>query len=175
MLVGGATPAFAQSFGGGDGGTLVLIGSIAGGLALGLLVAVLFGPNRGLERDLSGRLGVYADTQEDLGFFGRLPLLRRFARQAETVARDRGVFSMNVDEPGTWNLLGADLPNALVYDLDYDDRGFLWLASEEGIHRFDGQEVVKRSPDDALDVVAINRGPGGRHEHPGREPFHPGH
>jgi hypothetical protein len=43
---------------------------------------------------LSGRLGVYADTQEDLGFFGRLPLLRRFARQAETVARDRGVFSM---------------------------------------------------------------------------------
>ena len=94
MLVGGASPAFAQSFGGGSGNTLVLVGSIAGGLALGLLVAILFGPNRGLERDLSGRLGVYADTQEDLGFFGRLPLLRRFARQAESVAHDRGVFSM---------------------------------------------------------------------------------
>ncbi len=94
MLVGGASPAMAQSFGGGDGGTLVLIGSIAGGLALGLFVAILFGPNRGLERDLSGRLGVYADTTEDLGFFGKLPLLRRFARQAESVAHDRGVFSM---------------------------------------------------------------------------------
>lgn len=94
MLLGGASPALAQSFGGGDGGTLVLIGSIAGGLALGLFVAILFGPNRGMERDLSGRLGVYADASEDLGFFGKLPVLRRFARQAENVARDRGVFSM---------------------------------------------------------------------------------
>lgn len=93
MLLGGASPAMAQTFGA-DGGTLILIGSIAGGLALGLLVAILFGPNRGLERDLSGRLGVYADAAQDLGFFGKLPLLRRFARQAETMAHDRGVFSM---------------------------------------------------------------------------------
>ncbi|HXV74781.1 MAG TPA: ATP-binding protein [Candidatus Polarisedimenticolaceae bacterium] len=49
-----------------------------------------------------------------------------------------------------------------IRDLDYDDRGFLWLASEEGIHRFDGQEVVPWSPPGVREVVGINRGPGGR-------------
>lgn len=95
MLLGGASPALAQSFGGSDGDVLVLVGAIAGGLALGLLFAILFGPNRGLERDLTGRLGVYADqSDEDAGFFGRIPVLRRFAKQAESVAKDRGVFTM---------------------------------------------------------------------------------
>jgi len=95
MLLGGASPALAQSFGGGDNGTLIAIGAVAGGLALGLFFAILFGPNRGLERDLTGRLGVYADTDtQDLGFFGKLPLLRRFARRADTMAQERGVFSM---------------------------------------------------------------------------------
>ena len=94
MILGGASPAMAQSFGASDGGTLVLIGAIAGGLALGLFIVILFGPNRGLERDLSGRLGIYADSAEDGGFFSRIPLLRRVSRQAESVARDRGVFSI---------------------------------------------------------------------------------
>lgn len=95
MLLGGASPALAQSFGGTDGDSLILVGAIAGGLALGLLFAILFGPNRGLERDLTGRLGVYASqSDEDLGFFGKIPILRRFARQAENVAHDRGVFTM---------------------------------------------------------------------------------
>lgn len=94
MILGGASPAMAQSFGGGDGGTLVLVGAVAGGLALGLFIVILFGPNRGLERDLSGRLGIYADAQEEGGFFSRIPLLRRVSRQAESVARDRGVFSI---------------------------------------------------------------------------------
>lgn len=95
MLLGGASPALAQAGGSGGTDTLVLIGAIAGGLAFGLFVAILFGPNRGLERDLTGRLGVYADMgDQDLGFFGKIPILRRFARQAETMARERGVFSM---------------------------------------------------------------------------------
>jgi tight adherence protein B len=85
----------AQSSVGGTMSNLVLVGAIAGGLALGLFVAILFAPNRGMERDLSGRLGVYADMgSQDLGFFGKIPILRRFARRAESVAQDRGVFSM---------------------------------------------------------------------------------
>ncbi|MCP3974678.1 MAG: type II secretion system protein F [bacterium] len=95
LLLGGASPALAQSFGGTEGSTLVLVGAIAGGLAFGLFFAILFGPNRGLERDLTGRLGVYADQSDpDPGFFGRIPILRRLARQAESVAHDRGVFTM---------------------------------------------------------------------------------
>ena len=94
MILGGASPAMAQSFGGGDGGTLVIVGALGAGLALGLFIFILFAPTRGMERDLSGRLGVYADAQQYQGFFARMPILRRFARQAESVARDRGVFSL---------------------------------------------------------------------------------
>jgi len=49
-----------------------------------------------------------------------------------------------------------------IRDLDYDDRGFLWLAGEQGIHRFDGQEVVRWSSPEVRELVGINRGPGGR-------------
>ena len=50
-----------------------------------------------------------------------------------------------------------------IWDMTYDDRGFLWLASEEGIHRFDGQEVVPWGQDVVRSVVhGINRGPGGQ-------------
>ena len=95
VLIGGASPAMAQSIGGGDSTLLPFIGSIAGGIALGLLFAILFGPSRGVERDLSGRLGVYADTSNaDRGFFGKIPVLRAFSRRAENMAHDRGVFSM---------------------------------------------------------------------------------
>lgn len=95
MMLVGASPALAQSGGGSANKSLVIIGALAGGAALGLLFAILFGPNRSVERDLSGRLGVYADkSDQDVGFFGSIPLLRRFARQAESVAHDRGVFTM---------------------------------------------------------------------------------
>jgi signal transduction histidine kinase/ligand-binding sensor domain-containing protein len=48
-----------------------------------------------------------------------------------------------------------------IWDLTYDDRGFLWLASEEGVHRFDGREVVPwGSVSDS--IVGINRGPDSR-------------
>lgn len=49
-----------------------------------------------------------------------------------------------------------------VYDLTSDDRGFLWLASEEGVHRFDGQEVVPWSSPDTGALHGINRGPENR-------------
>jgi tight adherence protein B len=95
LLLGGASPALAQSLAGGEAKILPLVGSLAGGVAFGLLFAILFGPNRSVERDLSGRLGVYADTSTaDRGFFGKIPLLRAFSRRAENMAHDRGVFSM---------------------------------------------------------------------------------
>ncbi len=94
LLLGGASPALAQSFGG-DAKVLPFIGAVAGGIALGLLFAILVGPSRSVERDLSGRLGVYADVSTaDRGFFGKMPILRAFSRRAETMAHDRGVFSM---------------------------------------------------------------------------------
>ena len=50
-----------------------------------------------------------------------------------------------------------------ILDLTHDDRGFLWLASEEGVHRFDGQEVVAWGRDVLSTVVhGINRGPDDR-------------
>lgn len=95
LLLGGASPAMAQSIGGGEAGILPLVGAIAGGVALGLLFALLFSTSRGVERDLSGRLGIYADASTaDRGFFGKIPILRAFSRRAESVAHDRGVFSM---------------------------------------------------------------------------------
>jgi len=95
LLIGGASPAFAQSLAGGESKILPLVGAVAGGVAFGLLFAILFGPNRGVERDLSGRLGVYANSSTaDPGFFGKIPLLRAFSRRAEDMAHDRGVFSM---------------------------------------------------------------------------------
>ncbi len=95
LLVGGASPAMAQSLDGGGPGLFPAIATVAGGVAVFLIFLILFGPSRSVERDLSGRLGVYANVgNQDLGFFGRLPILRRFARRAESVARERGVLGM---------------------------------------------------------------------------------
>lgn len=49
-----------------------------------------------------------------------------------------------------------------IWDITYDDRGFLWIGSEEGIHRFDGQEVVPWGSSVVGNVIGLNRGPGGR-------------
>ncbi|MDH3785704.1 MAG: hypothetical protein OEV00_10315, partial [Acidobacteriota bacterium] len=50
-----------------------------------------------------------------------------------------------------------------IWDLTHDERGFLWLASEEGVHRFDGREVVPWGRDVVRTVIhSINRDPDGR-------------
>lgn len=86
-----APPALAQSTGTSSGRSLlVLAGAIGAGVALFLLILLLFGPNRSIERDLSGRLGAYGGEQEDGGRLSRIPLLRRFVSGAEDIARNRG-------------------------------------------------------------------------------------
>jgi tight adherence protein B len=85
-----AAPALAQSSSGGGSRPLLLLGgAIGAGVALFLLILILFGPNSSVERDLSGRLGAYGDT-EKRGRLARIPLLRRFVTGAEDIARDRG-------------------------------------------------------------------------------------
>ncbi len=86
-----APPAFAQSSGtSGTRSLLVLGGAIGAGIALFLLIVILFGSNAGVERDLRGRLGALSGDNEDRGRLARIPLLRRFVTGAEDIARDRG-------------------------------------------------------------------------------------
>lgn len=90
MLAIAASPALAQSSSTSGSRSLLLIGgAIGAGVALFLLILILFGPNSSIERDLSGRLGAYSDN-EDRGRLARIPLLRRFVTGAEDIARDRG-------------------------------------------------------------------------------------
>ncbi len=90
----GAIPAFAQEAdaGGGDT-TLIAIGAGAAGLAFFLLIAILFGPNAAVERDLKGRLGSYLQVEHERRGLSRIPLLRRFVTQAESVAEQRGLLT----------------------------------------------------------------------------------
>jgi len=68
---------------------LLLGGAIGAGVALCLLILILFGANSWVERDLSGRLGAYSED-DDRGRLARIALLRRFVTGAEDIARDRG-------------------------------------------------------------------------------------
>jgi len=50
-----------------------------------------------------------------------------------------------------------------ITGITHDDRGFLWIGSEQGLHRFDGEEVVAWGRDVLRTAVhGLNRGPGGR-------------
>ena len=72
---------------------LLIVGAVAAGIALFLLIMIVFGPNKAVERDLSGRLGTYASQTETKGKF-KNPFLRRFASKAESVAERRGMTGM---------------------------------------------------------------------------------
>ena len=89
----GAGPAFAQSSSGGSDQTLILVGAAGAGVALFLLVFIFFGTNRAVERDLHGRLGSYAATEKERTGLSKIPLLRRFVVQAESVAAERGLLT----------------------------------------------------------------------------------
>ena len=91
MLVVLASPALAQSSGtSGTRSMLLIAGAIGAGIALFLLIVILFNPAASVERDLQGRLGAYTEGGEDRGRLARIPLLRRFVSGAEDIARDRG-------------------------------------------------------------------------------------
>ena len=91
MLMFAASPALAQSsLTSGARPMLLLAGAIGAGIALFLLIIILFSPNSSVERDLQGRLGAYTDGDGDQGRWARIPLLRRFVSGAEDIARDRG-------------------------------------------------------------------------------------
>lgn len=88
-----AAPAFAQSSGGETDDFLVLVGALGVGAALFLIIVLVTGNRAAVERDLQDRLGHYAGpARESQGRF-KNPLLRRFVRQAESVAQRRGLLS----------------------------------------------------------------------------------
>ena len=86
-----ATPAAAQSTddGGGDTGML-LLAAIAFGVAIFLLIVILFGKTRSTA-GVQHRLGV---ENEQTGLFSRFGFLRRAARSAESAASQRGATNM---------------------------------------------------------------------------------
>ncbi len=93
LLVLSAGPAFAQASGSGNDDSWVWIAAGGAGLSFFLLVVVLFGPNRAVESDLRGRLGSYVQVEQERTGLRRIPLLRRFVAQAESVAEQRGVLA----------------------------------------------------------------------------------
>jgi tight adherence protein B len=91
LMAAAGTPVFAQTSGtGGTRNLILLAGAVGAGLALFLLIVILFGSNAGVERDLRGRLGALSGDNGDRGRLARIPLLRRFVAGAEDIARDRG-------------------------------------------------------------------------------------
>jgi tight adherence protein B len=70
---------------------MIEIAAFGAGVALFLLIFLLFGSDRAVERDLRGRLGALAAPVEEHSFLGRFRVIRRFAAQAEEVAADRGM------------------------------------------------------------------------------------
>jgi tight adherence protein B len=89
-------------------GTLLIVGSIAVGLALMMLLYVLFGREQEDGADsFRNRLQAYGRggggvVEEKKGILARIPLLGRFSDQAEEVARKRGILNAlnNVLEQG---------------------------------------------------------------------------
>jgi len=89
------TPAFAQDAGAASsssGSTMVLLAAISGGLAVFLMVTILFGSvNLRREAAVGNRLATYGLAPSgSSGLFSRFRFLRRAASSAEAVARERG-------------------------------------------------------------------------------------
>jgi tight adherence protein B len=86
-----ATPAFAQTGSAGAANELkIIVAAAAAAVALAAFIWILFGPNAAVERDLSGRLGQYSDVEQDQSRF-KSGFMKRFVRQAESVAERRGM------------------------------------------------------------------------------------
>ena len=93
-----ASPAYAQS---GDvassssGRLMVMLASAASGIAVFLLIIILFGKGRTSSAHVQSRLGAYGgDSESSGGFISRFAFLRRAAGKAERAAEKRGATSM---------------------------------------------------------------------------------
>ena len=92
ILVSSAGAAMAQTPPGGSvDRELVWLGALGVGGALFLILFLLFGNRGAVERDLQDRLGHYANVAPGAKMRIKNPLLRRFVRQAESVAQKRGL------------------------------------------------------------------------------------
>jgi len=94
-----ASPAFAQeteTASSTSGTLLVPAAAIAGGLAIFLLIVILFGSSRTRsEASINTRLQTYGAKSDDSGgLFSRFRFLRKAARSAETAAENRGATNM---------------------------------------------------------------------------------
>ena len=75
-------------------GTLQGVAAVLTGVAVVLLGILFLAPDRSVERDISGRLGSYGQTARSTTWMSRVPVLRRFAREAEEEAERRGVLTV---------------------------------------------------------------------------------
>jgi hypothetical protein len=55
------------------------------------------------------------------------------------VGTQNGVFKMDVDTPGVWERFGQDLPNVLIFDMDYDEEDDVLVLGTMGRGSFQGQ------------------------------------
>ena len=82
-----ASPAYAQTSdvtSSSSGQLMVILASVASGIAIFLLIIILFGKGRSSTAAVQGRLGSYgSDTESSGGFFSRFSFLRKAARSAE--------------------------------------------------------------------------------------------
>jgi hypothetical protein len=55
------------------------------------------------------------------------------------VGTQQGVFKMDVDDPGNWEFFGTDVPNVLIFDMDYDEEDDVLTLGTMGRGAFIGQ------------------------------------
>lgn len=93
-----ASPAYAQTSdvtSSSSGKLMVILASVASGIAIFLLIIILFGKGRSSTAAVQGRLGSYgSDTDSSGGFFSRFAFLRKAARSAESAAEKQGATNM---------------------------------------------------------------------------------
>lgn len=99
LVVVTASPALAQESATAEstsGGLLVTVAAIAGGVAIFLLIVILFGSSRSrTESSINTRLATYgAGGDVDDGIFSKFRFLRKAARSAESAAEKRGATNM---------------------------------------------------------------------------------
>jgi tight adherence protein B len=74
---------------------MVILASVASGIAMFLLIIILFGKGRSSTAAVQSRLGSYGgDTGGSKGFFSRFAFLRKAARSAESAAEKQGATNM---------------------------------------------------------------------------------
>jgi tight adherence protein B len=93
-----ASPAYAQTSdvtSSSSGKLMVILASVASGIAIFLLIIILFGKGRSSTAAVQGRLGSDgSETQKTGGFFSRFAIFRKAARSGESAAEKQGATNM---------------------------------------------------------------------------------